>query len=111
MNLIGYANDDIFSVDTTLASIVDAYEYVFTFQGADTTHPVGDVKPGEGWDGYDPSAPFYTNDLQLMKPGFGYWLHAIKDTTLIITDPTHPVLDLAVPTNGVTITAPTVNKN
>jgi len=42
------------------------------------------------WAFYDVGAPGWANDVQVLKPGRGYWVHATQESALVITPPVIP---------------------
>src|SRR5262249_384354 len=62
-------------VQNALISIAGKYQRVFGSDAADTTDP---------WEVYDVAAPAWANDLQLLKPGRGYWILATQPADLQI---------------------------
>ncbi|MCB0170919.1 MAG: Ig-like domain-containing protein, partial [Anaerolineae bacterium] len=89
-NLIGYPLSVTLPVTSALASITGKYDRIFAFDPDSTA---------ETWDAHKVTAPTWANDLSVLEPGRGYWIHATENTTLIVTDPT------ATPTPSVTTTS------
>jgi hypothetical protein len=74
-NLIGYPAGVERPVTDVLAGIDGQYDLVYGYDAADTSDP---------WEKYNPSAPPYANDLEFLRPGFGYWIRMLQPVTLTI---------------------------
>jgi hypothetical protein len=74
-NLIGYPAGVERPVTEALAGIDGQYDLVYGYDAADTADP---------WEKYNPSAPPFANDLETLRPGFGYWIRMLQPATLII---------------------------
>jgi hypothetical protein len=71
-NLVGYPSQTAQPVAEALSSIAGKYTRVLTFNVSDPTDP---------WKQHSIDAPTYTNDLGVIEPGRGYWLHVTEDCT------------------------------
>jgi RHS repeat-associated protein len=80
-NVIGYPQVMALPVEGALASISGRYDRVFGWDEMDMSDP---------WAFYDVGAPGWANDVQVLKPGRGYWVHATQESTLVITPPVIP---------------------
>lgn len=76
-NLIGLPMEQARPVRNALYSIEGRYSLVFGYDPAD---------PADPWQIYDTAAPDWSNDLEMMLPGRGYWILATEDTTLTIAN-------------------------
>ena len=74
-NLIGYASWNERPITDVLADISGKFDLVYAFDAADAADP---------WKKYDPTAPPVTNDLDNMKPWFGYWINITDPANLTI---------------------------
>ncbi|UCH83817.1 MAG: T9SS type A sorting domain-containing protein, partial [Candidatus Latescibacterota bacterium] len=80
-NLIGYLPDGSDSTFHAIASVIDLVDVVLGYDGGGLT--------------FDPSIPPQFNTLQVMRPGFGYWIKLSEASTLVYPDsPVMPSLDL-----------------
>jgi hypothetical protein len=68
-NLIGYLPDFPDSTAHAIGSVIDETDVVLGYDGAGLT--------------FDPAIPPEFNSLQLMKPGFGYWVKMARPGTLV----------------------------
>jgi RHS repeat-associated protein len=85
-NLIGYPVGLALPVPGALSSIDGKYDRVFGWDAMDVADP---------WAYYDVGVPNWANDLQMLEPGRGYWVHATQDANLIVTPPaTPPEMDI-----------------
>ena len=69
-NLVGYPTLQEQPVTDALKSIEGQYTIIFAHDRMDRVQP---------WKKYDPKAPPYVNDLETMKPEWGYWIYANED--------------------------------
>ncbi|MGB0383675.1 MAG: FG-GAP-like repeat-containing protein [Ardenticatenaceae bacterium] len=71
-NMVAYPSPQEGAVGDALNSIAGAYTLVNKYDPADTNDP---------WKKYDPNPPPFSppNDLNVMSPGFGYWIKANQD--------------------------------
>jgi hypothetical protein len=69
-NFIGYPSFLEKPVDEVLFSNTGFYDAVRVYYGDDTT---------DHWKHYEITKPPELNDLDLMKPGYGYWVHVTMD--------------------------------
>jgi hypothetical protein len=74
-NFIGYPSFTQRTLDDVLSSITSSYDAVRTYDSQDSNDP---------WKNYHIDKPIEMNDLNQMKPGFGYWVHVTEDCTLSI---------------------------
>ena len=88
-NLIGYPRQEPLPVAEALASIEGKYTLVFAWDPTDTTDP---------WEVYEVGKPDWSNDLQVMEPGRGYWVYATEDVTLTMAEPTPTPTSTPTPT-------------
>jgi RHS repeat-associated protein len=84
-NLIGYPLAMALPVSDALASIEGRYDRVFAWDPADADDP---------WAFFAPSVPNWANDLKMMKPGQGYWVHATEGTSLVSSMPSTPPMEV-----------------
>src|SRR6185436_7216127 len=98
-NLIGYPSSYPRPVLSALASIAGKFRWVLAYDPADAEDP---------WEAFDASAPTWANDLQIMRPGRGYWVYATENVSLRLSN-TGPPPEVAIvsPADAATITAPT----
>jgi len=71
-NMVGYPLGEPLSVPEALASIGGQLSLVRCYDPTDEQ---------DQWKHYDPSAPAWSNDLQQMQPGRGYWIRVNGDCT------------------------------
>jgi hypothetical protein len=76
-NLIGYPSFHEKSVTDALFPIVGSYDNVQVYNGQASSDP---------WKHWRITKPQEYNDLDLLKPGYGYWLYLIEDCTLTFED-------------------------
>jgi RHS repeat-associated protein len=98
-NLVGYPQAMALPLAGAFRSIEGKYDRVFAWDLTDVDDP---------WTFHDVEAPSWANYLRTVKPGWGYWVHATEDTTLVVTKPiTPPEMDvpgcIAEPTNLSTV--------
>jgi hypothetical protein len=72
-NFMGYPSFFEKSVENALSSIAGSYDAVQVYYGQDSADP---------WKHYKMGKPPQYNDLDLMRPGYGYWVHVTEDCTL-----------------------------
>lgn len=97
-NLIGFPAGQARPVQNALISIAGKYQRVFGYDAADTADP---------WEVFDVSAPAWANDLQLLKPGQGYWVLATQPADLQINNQGNELsVEIAQPAQLSTVTAP-----
>ena len=58
-----------------LSSIAGQYTRVRTYNASD---------PADLWKQYDVDLPVYANDLVMIEPGQGYWVHVSVDCTWVV---------------------------
>ncbi len=63
-NLVGYSSQDHRSAEECMSQVADAIESVWQYD------------PESGWSTYTPGG---VNDLEVMEPGYGYWIEANRD--------------------------------
>lgn len=98
-NLIGFPSGEPRLVRTALSSIEGKYVRVYGFDAADTADP---------WELYEVAAPPWASDLEVLRPGRGYWLLATEATDLTISNvAAEPELALTAPADLDVVTAPT----
>ncbi|MGH3861153.1 DUF6531 domain-containing protein, partial [Actinokineospora sp.] len=98
-NLIGIPAEQARPVATALASIAGKYQRVFGYDAGNLADP---------WEGFDVSAPAWANDLQVLRPGRGYWILVTAETDLVITNEgTELAVEIAQPTQLQEVTSPT----
>jgi RHS repeat-associated protein len=88
-NLIGYPLDEALPVAEALASIEGKYDLVFAYDPTDVADP---------WEVFEVGKPAWSNDLQVMEPGRGFWVHATADATLTLGTPEPTPTPTATPT-------------
>ncbi|MEE8352965.1 MAG: hypothetical protein V3S10_00780, partial [Dehalococcoidales bacterium] len=71
-NLVGWPSRLTLPVEEALASLDGSYDLVFAYHADDSQDP---------WKRYDPAAAF-GNDLLLVEPLHGYWIHLTEPGTL-----------------------------
>jgi hypothetical protein len=76
-NFIGSPSLQTRPIAEALASVEGKYVLVYAYDPSDAPDP---------WKKYDPGAPPYANDLNEMKPGWGYWIKVNEDCTWTLTD-------------------------
>jgi hypothetical protein len=76
-NLIGYPSFYVKSVTDALYPIVGSYDNVQLYDGQAS---------GDAWKHWRITKPSKYNDLELLKPGYGYWLYLIEDCILTFED-------------------------
>jgi len=69
-NLVGYPSAHERPIVEALESISGTYTILFAFDATDTDQP---------WKKYDPNGPPFANTLEVMKPGWGYWIKVDQD--------------------------------
>ncbi len=75
-NFIGYPCFQEKSVIDALSIISGSYDAVRGYDGQDTSDP---------WRQYHEMKPPQMNDLDVMKPGCGYWIHVTSDCVLTLS--------------------------
>lgn len=80
-NLIGYPQALALPVSNALASIEGRYDRVFAWDPMNADNP---------WDFEASGAPNWANQLQTLRAGRGYWIHATQDAVLNIATPSLP---------------------
>ena len=76
-NHIGFPADQSRAPTAALASIAGKWQRLFGHDAFDAADP---------FEFFDPAVPAWANDLELMRPGYGYWLLASEATTLTISN-------------------------
>ena len=101
-NHIGFPADQPRAPTAVFSSIAGKWQRLFG-------HDAFDIK--DPFEFFDPAVPAWANDLELMRPGYGYWLLASEATTLTISNQGPPPtvaftapLDLGVVTEPTEIT-------
>ncbi len=74
-NFIGYPCFRDRNPADVLSSIVGSYDAVQVYENQDSN---------DSWKHYNINKPVPLNDLEYMKPGFGYWVHVTAPCTLTI---------------------------
>jgi RHS repeat-associated protein len=98
-NLIGFPAEQARPVASALISIAGKYQRIFGYDAADLADP---------WEVYDVSAPAWANDLQVLRPGRGYWILATAETDLIVTNQgSELAVEIARPAQLQEVTEPT----
>lgn len=98
-NLVGYPLAQERPPLSALASIADRLVRVYGFDPAD---------PADPWEVFDPAVPSWVSDLQLMRPGRGYWVLVSADAVLRYSnDGPAPAVDLLAPADLAEVAAPT----
>jgi hypothetical protein len=75
-NLVGYPCFSDKSVNDSLSSIDGLYDAVQAYESQDLNDP---------WKHYKIGKPSNMNDLEYMKPGYGYWVHVTADCVLTLS--------------------------
>jgi RHS repeat-associated protein len=97
-NLIGFPSDQSRPVAGAMSSIAGKYQRVFGYEASDTADP---------WELYDVSIPSWANDLQVLRPGHGYWILATAETDLrIVNDGSDFGVEIAQPAQLAEIAEP-----
>jgi RHS repeat-associated protein len=78
-NVIGYPLAQSQPLATALASIAGKYTRVYAYDAVVAAAP---------WAVYDVAVPAWANNLQTMAPGYGYYVNATENTTLVMAPPT-----------------------
>ncbi len=73
-NLVGWPSRLTLPVEEAVASLDGSYDLVFAYDAGDSQDP---------WKRYDPFAGF-GNDLLLVEPLHGYWIHMTEPGTLTV---------------------------
>ena len=101
-NHIGFPADQPRAPTAVFSSIAGKWQRLFG-------HDAFDIK--DPFEFFDPAVPAWANDLELMRPGYGYWLLASEATTFTISNQGPPPtvaftapLDLGVGTEPTEIT-------
>ena len=101
-NHIGFPADQPRAPTAVFSSIAGKWQRLFG-------HDAFDIK--DPFEFFDPAVPAWANDLELMRPGYGYWLLASEATTLTISNQGPPPtvaftapLDLSVVTQPTEVT-------
>ena len=101
-NHIGFPADQPRAPTAVFSSIAGKWQRLFG-------HDAFDIK--DPFEFFDPAVPAWANDLELMRPGYGYWLLASEATTLTISNQGPPPtvaftapLDLGVVTQPTEVT-------
>jgi hypothetical protein len=76
-NLISYKGSRSRPVTEALSSISGKYEKVYAYVSSDSADP---------WKMFDPAAPSYMNDLNVMVPGLGYWIKVKENCSLVVNN-------------------------
>ena len=101
-NHIGFPADQPRAPTAVFSSIAGKWQRLFGHDAFDAADP---------FEFFDPAVPAWANDLELMRPGYGYWLLASEATTLTISNQGPPPtvaftapLDLGVVTQPTEVT-------
>ncbi len=98
-NLIGFPAAEPRHPQVALASIADKWQRIFGYDAFD---------PDDPWEVFSIDVPAWANDLEMMKPGRGYWLLATEDVTLEIRNGgPPPTVAIASPADLAVVTGPT----
>ena len=98
-NLVGFPAEQARPVASAMASIAGKYDLVFAYDALDLADP---------WEVYGVAAPAWANDLQLLRPGRGYWIRATAEADLVIeNEGTELAVEIAQPSQLQEITGPT----
>ena len=98
-NHIGFPADQPRAPTAVFSSIAGNWQRLFGHDAFDTADP---------FEFFDPAVPAWANDLELMRPGYGYWLLASEATTLTISNQgPPPTVALAAPLDLGVVTQPT----
>ena len=98
-NHIGFPADQPRAPTAVFSSIAGKWQRLFGHDAFDTADP---------FEFFDPAVPAWANDLELMRPGYGYWLLASEATTLTISNQgPPPTVALAAPLDLGVVTQPT----
>ena len=76
-NHIGFPAEQPRAPTAVFSSIAGKWQRLFGHDAFDTADP---------FEFFDPAVPAWANDLELMRPGYGYWLLASEATTLTISN-------------------------
>lgn len=71
-NLVGYPSNSNLAPSTAFADLTPNLTLAYGFDGSDTADP---------WELFDPSAPPYANDMELLVSGHGYWIYVTAEDT------------------------------
>ena len=97
-NLIGFPAAEPRHPYVALSSIAGKWQRIFGYDAFD---------PEDPWEFFDPAVPDWANDLQVMKPGRGYWVLATEAVTLEIRNQgPPPTVEIAAPTDLAAVTEP-----
>mgnify|MGYP006301860263 CR=1 FL=1 len=72
-NLISYPLLEPKNASQIFQEIADDIDIVFEYDS---------FEPGNLWNSYVPERPEFLNNLQIMKPGYGYWVKAEEESTI-----------------------------
>ena len=98
-NHIGFPADQPRAPTAVFSSIAGKWQRLFG-------HDAFDIK--DPFEFFDPAVPAWANDLELMRPGYGYWLLASEATTLTIANQgPPPTVAFTAPLDLGVITQPT----
>lgn len=76
-NLVGYPSSQPLLVADGIATIQEELSLLYGYNAMDSDDP---------WEKYDPSAPPFANDLELMEPRRGYWIKVNQDVKWLINN-------------------------
>ena len=79
-NLISYPSLTEQPVTTALADVNETYTTMFAFINGT-------------WISYSPEKPSFMNSLEIMKPGYGYWIKANQDVTWVFNGTVYKLRD------------------
>ena len=98
-NHIGFPADQPRAPTAVFSSIAGKWQRLFG-------HDAFDIK--DPFEFFDPAVPAWANDLELMRPGYGYWLLASEATTLTISNQgPPPTVAFSAPLDLSVVTQPT----
>jgi hypothetical protein len=72
-NLIGFPAASAQDLQTALAPVAGRYGLVFEYVA------------NTGWRSYSPAAPPFSNSLNSLRPGYGYWIYATQPSVWVVT--------------------------
>ncbi len=98
-NLVGFPAGQARPVVNALQSIDGKYQRLMSYESYDADDP---------WKIYDVDVPSWANDLDVLRPGRGYWILANEAVDLTIANEgPPPEVSLTVPEDLAVVTAPT----
>ena len=98
-NLIGFPAGEPRHPYAALSSIAGKWQRIFGYDALD---------PEDPWEYFDPAVPAWANDLEVMKPGRGYWVLVNEAVSLEISNQgPPPTIAIATPADLAVVTQPT----